>query len=191
MNLAFRIGFPMIALLVLSSCSGGNGGEKEQPVAESELKKMADEDQAMRLDGNTDFQKEYEKDLEHRERVFSLLAEGKISTPEDMYYAALLLQHTPLTMCDGRMTSLSRENYLLANMLAKASAGAGYGPARRMVAMTIDRYLWYSGRPQKYGTNSRMDEKTGENTLEPLDSTTTDEERAKWDVEPLKVLKGG
>ncbi len=190
MPLALRFGFLMVLAAAVGSCSDSIDREKTQPAAESELKKMAGEDQAMRLDEHTDPNVEVEKDFEHRERVFALLVAGKIQTAEDMYYAALLLQHTPLTLCDGQLTSQSRENYLLANMLAKASAESGFRPARRMVAMTLDRYLWYSGLPQKYGTNFRIDEQTLARILEPLDSTTTDEERARWDVEPLKELKG-
>lgn len=160
------------------------------PSALDELRALAGEDQTMRGAEETDPQKTYDADQAHRRRVFELIAAGRIASAEEKFLAALLLQHTPAMVCGGTMTSESRENYLLAHFLASASAEAGYRPARRMTAMTLDRYLWMCGLPQKYGTNFNIDKKTGRPDLEPLDPATTDEERARWDVEPLRVLRG-
>ena len=41
----------------------------------------------------------------------------------------------------------------------------------------------YQGKPQKYGTNYVYDGR--EDRLWDVDPTTTDEERAQWDVPPL------
>ena len=155
-----------------------------------ELRAMADEDQRMRQAGDTDPQAEYDADKRHRLRVLELLAEGRIVLPEDKVRAALLLQHTSAVFCDGKLKSESLENYLLAHFLARSAALAGHRPARRMAALTLDRYLVFSGRPQKYGTQYRFDEKAGKEVLLEIDPATTDAERAEWDVEPLAVLRG-
>lgn len=174
-------------LLVALQCAA------QTPAAVSvsdELRAMADEDQRMRQAGDTDPQAEYDADKRHRLRVLELLAEGRILLGEDKVRAALLLQHTGAVLCDGALRSESLENYLLAHFLARSAARAGHRPARRMAALTIDRYLVFSGRPQKYGTQYRFDEKAGREVLLEVDPATTDAERAEWDVEPLAVLRG-
>lgn len=167
-------------------------GAAQPPCAtvSDELRAMADEDQRMRQAGDTDPQAEYDADKRHRLRVLELLAEGRIVLPEDKVRAALLLQHTSAVFCDGELKSESLENYLLAHFLARSAALAGHRPARRMAALTLDRYLVFSGRPQKYGTQYRFDEKAGKEVLLEIDPATTDAERAEWDVEPLAVLRG-
>lgn len=154
-----------------------------------ELRLMADEDQRMRRAGDTDPQAQFDADQRHRLRVLELLAEGRILLPEDKMRAALLLQHTNAVFCDGQLKSESLENYLLAHFLARSAALEGHRPARRMAAAAIDRYLVFSGKPQKYGTQYRFDEKAGKEVLLEIDPATTDAERAEWDVEPLAVLR--
>lgn len=154
-----------------------------------ELRAMTDEDQRMRQAEGTDPQAQYDADQRHRLRVLELLAEGRILLPEDKVRAALLLQHTNAIFCDGQLKSESLENYLLAHFLARSAALAGHRPARRMAAAAIDRYLVFSGKPQKYGTQYRFDEKAGKEVLLEIDPATTDAERAEWDVEPLAVLR--
>ncbi len=154
-----------------------------------ELRAMTDEDQRMRQAESTDPQAQFDADQRHRLRVLELLAEGRILLPEDKVRAALLLQHTNAIFCDGQLKSESLENYLLAHFLARSAALAGHRPARRMAAAAIDRYLVFSGKPQKYGTQYRFDEKAGKEVLLEIDPATTDAERAEWDVEPLAVLR--
>ncbi|GEM_PF-4682974 len=60
-----------------------------------------------------------------------------------------------------------------------------------MAALALDRYLVFSGRTQKCGTQFRFDEKAGRGLLREIDPATTDAEAAEWDVEPLAVLRGG
>jgi len=184
--------FAAVAVFLLSFPAMGTPFCPQAPdlSVQKELEAMVEADQALRGSENSDPEKEVQADLAHRQRVLALLAAGRIDSAEQKFMAALLLQHTPAMICEGKLTSQSRENYLLAHYLALASAEAGYRPARRMVAMTLDRYLWMCGKAQKYGTNFTVDEKTGKRILEPLDRATSDEERALWDVEPLRVLKG-
>jgi len=57
-----------------------------------------------------------------------------------------------------------------------------------VAAMAYDRTRAFAGRVQKFGTQSVMT--MGQRVLWPVDSGTTDSERAKWRVQPLAELKG-
>lgn len=120
--------------------------------------------------------------------VLEFLAQGKVQTPEDKFNAALILDHTPLTFCDGRVVAKSPYNYLLAHYLAKQSFEAGYKDARSMVAQTMDRYLSFTVGHQKYGTNRVYNQMTGKEELVPIDRSVSDSERAKCGVPPLAEL---
>lgn len=73
-----------------------------------------------------------------------------------------------------------------AHQLAKAAAEAGFGPARWLSAASLDRWLMYQGKPQKYGTNIVPDGRR--HRVWDVDLSTTDEERAQWDVPPLEEM---
>ena len=63
------------------------------------------------------------------------------------------------------------------------------GSIPRIVALNYDRYLLYTFGYQKFGTQLVFDDKTQEMLLAPIDTTlSSDEERKKYYVEPLKVL---
>jgi hypothetical protein len=47
------------------------------------------------------------------------------------------------------------------------------------------------GRPQKYGTQAHRCSDDAPWELWPVDSATTDAERAEWDVKPLAELRPG
>jgi hypothetical protein len=57
------------------------------------------------------------------------------------------------------------------------------GPARWLAAAAYDRWLMTGGLPQKYGTQYRFAK--GRWVLHEVDPTTSDGERARWDVPPL------
>jgi hypothetical protein len=77
-----------------------------------------------------------------------------------------------------------RAHVLRAHELAKRAAGLGSTrPARWLAAAAYDRWLMIAGLPQKYGTQFRF--ANGRWVLHEVDPTTTDEERARWDVPPL------
>jgi len=149
----------------------------------AELAQMAKEDQASRLG-----QEVKRSDGERRTRVIELIAEGSVASPKDKFNAALVLQHTELTLCNGNLASLGPENYLLAHHLAKAALAGGIEDARILVAQTIDRYMTFTVGYQRYGTNRLIDQETGEEYLVPVDRETSDEERATYGVPPLKTL---
>lgn len=126
-------------------------------------------------------------DQTHREKVFELLAKNEIKTNADKLNAALILQHTALTFCNGELKSINPENYLLAHKLSLEVFNNG-GEVGNMVAITLDRYLTFTQGYQKYGTQQLYDEGSDSMYWVPIDSTTTDKERATHQVEPLKQL---
>jgi hypothetical protein len=114
-------------------------------------------------------------DADRRRRASGLLARNQISTALDLEEAAMLLQH-------GDDTS----DYMLAHELALRSIKLGNISAKWLAAATMDRYLVATGKPQRFGTQSFYNDKTGKEELYPVDPLVTDEERAMWNVPPLK-----
>lgn len=104
-----------------------------------------------------------------------LIAEGLAYTANDYFHAAMLLQHGE-----------KLEHWEQARQLALKAVELGHPRARYMAAAALDRWLMRQGKPQKYGTNSWPD-KNGWRVWD-YDPTTTDEERAEWDVPPLGEL---
>jgi len=112
------------------------------------------------------------RDLQRRERVMEMLAANKLTTAEDYFHAAHIMNHGD-TIEDARN----------AHKLALRSSELGYRPARWLAAASYDRWQMYQGKPQKYGTNYVYDGR--EDRLWDVDPETTDKERAAWDVPPL------
>jgi hypothetical protein len=154
----------------------------------AELKKLAQQDQAVRMLPPEEAHKVDWHDDDHVQLVLEFLAKGTVQTPEDKYYAALILDHTPLTFCEGRVVAKSPYNFLLAHYLARQSFEAGYKAAGILTAQTIDRYLSFTVGHQKYGTNTVYDQVTGKEELVPIDRSISDSERAKYGVPPLAEL---
>ncbi len=176
---------------ILSSCSNTHPTQPAktdtvQTVQDNaEIKTMVETDQRMRIEGKPGLE---EQDEKHRKRIFELIANGEVRTPKDKFGAALILQHTGLTYCNGELKSLSAENYLLAYQLSKSAADAGDTTALYFSAVALDRYLSMTQGFQKYGTQKFYDEKTDAMLWAPIDSTTTDAERAKFNIKPLREL---
>jgi hypothetical protein len=81
-------------------------------------------------------------DVNHRKRARQLLEQGALHTSDDFYDAALIFQHgeTP-------------DDYLLAHVLAMVAVARNNEPrARKMAALTLDRYLQSIGQAQIFGT---------------------------------------
>ena len=147
------------------------------------LRELAKEDQDSRRGKEV-----ARSDEERLDIVLSLIGRGEVKVPEDKANAALVLQHTGFTFCDGRLVSRSPDNYLLAHHLAKSAFESGYKEARQLVAQTIDRYLSMTAGYQKYGTQRLNHPETGREELVPIDRKTTDGERAQYGVPPLAEL---
>lgn len=112
------------------------------------------------------------RDLQRRERVMAMAAANRLQTAEDYYHAAHIMNHGD-TIDDARD----------AHLFALRASELGHRPARWLAAASYDRWQMYQGKPQKYGTNYVYDGR--EDRLWDVDPTTTDEERASWDVPPL------
>lgn len=136
-----------------------------------ELRALYEEDQA---DRRGEFPADLdERDQCRRRRVEQLLAQGAAADPDDLFCAAMVLQH-----------GADRAHFLCAHELAKRAAELGSTrPARWLAAAAYDRWLMTGGLPQKYGTQYRS--VNGRWVLHEVDPRTTDEERARWDVPPL------
>lgn len=67
--------------------------------------------------------------------------------------------------------------------LAREATERGEGRARWLTAAAYDRWLMYQSKPQKYRTQYVHD--SVRHRLWDVDTTTTDAERAAWDVPPL------
>jgi hypothetical protein len=172
----------IIPALFLLSCIERRTKEppdRETPVS-AELLAMVEEEQQMRYNDTLDWKVVAEADLKHRRRVFELLAQGAITEPENLYWAALIMDHADPSSC--------RECYWLAYCLAREAVNRGFEEARNLAATCLDRSLVYSGQPQKYGTQFYQDS-TGRWYLFNIDSLTTDSERVLWQVPKLNSLK--
>jgi len=149
----------------------------------SELARMAAADQSDRAEQEGGWD-----DDARRRRLLELIATGALQTATDKLHAALILQHTPGKVCEGRLQSASPENYLLAHFLAKAAMDEGLDAARSLAAQTIDRYLSFTEGRQRYGTSQLVDLESGEVYLPEIDRSVSDEERAEYGVAPLERI---
>ncbi len=190
---------PFILFQVIA-CSTNNSEskvlEKDNPIIQDLYLKDIE---IRELDARTDTVNLEEYDKVHREKIFQLLAENKVITSKDKIRAAWILQHTAAKICEGEVTSMSPENFLLAYKLSSIAlseleARGDTSTIRkenipRVVALNYDRYLLFTKGYQKFGTQFVFDDKSGEMLLAPIDtSLSNDVEREKYYVEPLKVL---
>lgn len=113
-----------------------------------------------------------EDDRKRRIESLALIESGEIHSPRDFVYAAFIFQHGDCP-----------QHYRFANHLAQIALDAGYDDARWIYAATLDRYRVSLGELQKFGTQYIWID--GEFVLYPVDPTTTDEERAAYDVPSL------
>ncbi len=172
-------------LVIAFALSGTAACNTSHSAAEHELRAMAKADQVARTPPN---EADPVADEIRQQRVLALLASGEIRDAESLENAALILQHSGLSFCNGKLTAISRDNYLLASLLARAAVDKGRQSARGLAAVTLDRYLVFSGKAQKYGTQTVLDPTTNKMVVPPIDPATTDAERATWHVEPLAVF---
>jgi hypothetical protein len=115
------------------------------------------------------------RDAERQAKVRALLAEGKVNTGREYYFAALIFQH-----------SETSENLLLAHILAVTSVAKGDKSGGWLSAATLDRYLWSIKHPQVFGTQYQTGADNKE-TMEPYDRIAiSDKIRAAWGVDSLK-----
>ena len=141
----------------------------------AEMKRIFDEDQAVRQNPATIDWKIVSRDDEtRRQQTRKLLDAGKLRSGDDFFHAAFIFQHgeTP-------------DDYLLAHTLATIANGRGSRDATWIAAATLDRYLQNIGQRQIYGTQYRG-APNGGMTQEPYDKLLiSDALRAAMGVPPL------
>ncbi len=192
--------FLFFVLISIISCSIKNNVRvleiKDNPLIKALYLKDVE---IRKLDAKTDTVNLEDYDKMHREQIFQLLAENRVLTSKDKIRAAWILQHTAAKFCDGELTSISPENFLLAYKLSSAALSQletekdtliiRQENIPRIIALNYDRYLLFTFGYQKFGTQFVFDANTGEMLLAPIDTTLSDdEERKKYDVEPLNIL---
>jgi hypothetical protein len=142
-----------------------------------ELSALFEADQADRqtlFTANTsEYQDLRERDLQRRRRAAILIAEGALQVAEDYYHAAMIFQHGE-----------TQEDVWHAHTLASAAAERGLRSAKWLAAAALDRWFMYQGKLQKFGTQFVPDGKQWR--LWDTDPTTTDADRAAWEVPSLK-----
>src|SRR6266516_7138612 len=155
----------------------GNDTQKGSTM-NTELQTLYEQDQAERsvffaqLD-TEQLQQVRERDRARRQRVEELVRSEALQAGEDYFHAAMVFQHGE-----------TLDDFWPAHELAKRGAELGHPNCRWLAAAAYDRWLANQGKPQKYGTQyiSGDDEPY---RLWDVDPTTTDEERAAWNVPPL------
>jgi hypothetical protein len=138
----------------------------------------ADQDERMNHPeyGTPDYLSLRRRDAERRKRIQGIIESGGLQEPEDYYHAAWILNHGE-----------SIEEIWQAHVLAKKAAHLGFRRARWLTAAAYDRWLMYQGRPQKYGTQIVPDGKR--QRVWDVEPETSDEERARWDVPSIALMK--
>jgi len=132
-------------------------------------------DQADRAGDIPDVQKVLRADEQRRHIVQLAIASHTLTTADDDYHAAMVMQHGTT----AEDIALARE--LAAEAMKRDPAN---WRAAWLYAAATDRWLWRTGKPQIYGTQYKKVD--GKWTLEPFDrNAVTDEERLKHRVPPL------
>jgi len=114
-----------------------------------------------------------ERDAERRAQAKVLVDTQCLQTADDYFHAALIFQH-----------SMAVEDNDLAHRMAKQAAALGHRHGRWLAAATLDRSLVHQGEPQRYGTQFHAVD--GRWELHDVDPAITDDERAAWNVPPLR-----
>lgn len=117
------------------------------------------------------------RDIHRRREVRRIISGKKSLTPDDFYHVAFVFHHGP-----------SKADSQHAVRLAQESVKRGSKKAKWLYAATVDRLLIKNGKRQKFGTQFRK-KKNGEWILFPVDTKTTDAQRANLNVPPLIQLK--
>jgi hypothetical protein len=120
-----------------------------------------------------------EHDTSRRARVAAIVASGRARTGADWYAAAMVYQHGE-----------ALDDYARARDYAVAAVLRGDRRGSWLAAAAWDRWLVHAGYPQRFGTQARCDVIDGGQRchLEPYDPSTTDADRSRWNVPPLREM---
>ena len=114
-------------------------------------------------------------DAERRARVAEIIAAGGAKTGDDYYAAAMVYQHGD-----------ELDDFASARKYAARAVELGNVGGRWLAAAAWDRWLVNAGYPQRFGTQYMC---KPDCELQEWDESTTDEERALWNVPPIEVAK--
>lgn len=117
------------------------------------------------------------KDIERLKKLNQIIKNNKNLSPEDYYMIAMLYQH------GVKLSDIQKAKYY-----AYKSMKLGYEKAKWLYAAATDRFLMYKGKKQKYGTQFKINKK-GKWIFYPVNKNTTDKERFRYNVLPLKESK--
>ena len=119
------------------------------------------------------------RDKNRQEEIISILKNKLVSlTGEDYFMAAMIFQHGA-TMTDSKR----------AIALAKKGIKLGSEKSKWLYASAVDRFLMRQKKKQKFGTQYVKKGRNGKWSLYPVDSNTSDKERAKYNIISLKQAK--
>ena len=142
-----------------------------------ELARMFAEDQGDRTPqpaGPIDWDVVGPRDSVRLARVKQMCRSQRLSTGMDHYHAAMILQHAH-----------EPDDYLLAHELCIVAVGKGVEQAKWLAAASEDRYLMNIGRPQRFGTQYRIDGTDGKWSLYDVGEGMADGVRRDFNVPPL------
>lgn len=142
-----------------------------------ELARMFAEDQGDRTPqpaGPIDWDVVGPRDSVRLARVKQMCRSQRLSTGMDHYHAAMILQHAQ-----------EPEDYLLAHELCIVAVGKGVEQAKWLAAASEDRSLMNIGRPQRFGTQYRIDGADGKWSFYDVGEGVTDGLRRGFNVLPL------
>jgi hypothetical protein len=140
----------------------------------AELAAIYEADQEDRLHGafDCDLDGLFLRDRSRHCRVRAMLAQGVVVTAADHFYAAVIFQH-----------GSSLESLRQSHDLALRARDLGDPRAIRLAAASLDRWFVSVGNQQLFGT--QFHNVDGRWELISVDPSTTDAERAAWDVPSL------
>ncbi|HWL86403.1 MAG TPA: hypothetical protein VNO21_11405, partial [Polyangiaceae bacterium] len=111
-------------------------------------------------------------------RVKQLEARGQLRSADDDYHAAMIMQH-------GESETSYADAYRLS--YRAVTLDPTFVKARWLAAASLDRYFMSRTELQLYGTQYKN--LVGNWILWPVDPRVTDQERARWCVQPLESAK--
>ena len=150
----------VLAAVLLSSWSGRAQDSDQEAVSEL-LRTLYEDDQAVRQQDWSALTPEQmgeirRGDEERRREVLAILADGMLTTGDDHFHAAMILQHGG-----------EPDDYLLSHVLSTVGGFEGHDTSRWLAAASLDRFLQSIDRPQVFGT--QFLQAGGEWTQEPID----------------------
>lgn len=106
-----------------------------------------------------------ENDSKRIYQVEGILNTSNNLDAQDYHHAALIFQHGE-----------TLEHFRTAHKLAVKAVELGNNTARWLAAASLDRSLLMDGKPQKYGTQFRLNNAKEWELVSPIDPSTTDQE---------------